>query len=176
MGSFKSYSQDDLKVILKASDTINKNLDPLSPSKATFYAALVPGLGQIYNKKYWKAPIAIGAIATGVGIYIWNNDKYNSYRDAYKERLLVGDANATDPYVGILRTERLIDAQKQFQRQRDLSLLVTVGIYVLTIIDANVDAHLKQFNINNKLSLRPDIYKNDITYTQNLGMSLNYSF
>jgi hypothetical protein len=176
MGGFSSYCQDDLKVIVKDSDTIGKKMDPLRPAKATFYAALVPGLGQIYNKKYWKAPIAIGAIATGVGIYIWNNDIYKGYRNAYKQRILVGEANATDEYVGILRTERLIDAQKQFQRQRDLSLLITVGLYVLTIIDANVDAHLKQFNVNEKLSLRPDIYKNDVTYTQNLGLSLNYSF
>ena len=70
----------------------------------------------------------------------------------------------------------MINAQRTYQRNRDISLMVMIGIYVLNIIDANVDAHLIQFNVNENLSLRPDININDITRKQNLGLVLNYKF
>ena len=75
-----------------------------------------------------------------------------------------------------LSEAKLIDAQKQFQRQRDLSLLVTVAFYVLNIVDAKGDGHLRQFNVNGKLTVRPDIYDSNINYTQNVGVTLNYNF
>ena len=67
-------------------------------------------------------------------------------------------------------------AQKFHQRQKDLSLLVTVGLYILNIIDANVDGHLRQFNVSGKLTVRPEIYQNEMNYKQNLGVALNYHF
>jgi hypothetical protein len=102
------------------------------------------------------------------------------YSDAYKERLLLG-TSSTDDFNGqngniYLTESKLIDAQKQFQRQKDLSLLITVALYILNIVDANVDGHLKQFNVNGNLTLRPDIYQNSQNYSQNLGITLNYNF
>ena len=158
---------------IKAKDTLKlKEIDPLRPSKAAFYSAIVPGLGQAYNKKYWKIPIVYGAIGTSLYFYISNNKKYHSYRDAYKNRLL----GFHDDQYSYLDDSRLIAAQRFYQRNRDLSLLVCVGFYILNIVDANVDAHLTQFNVSDKLSFQPEIYTNDIDYKPNLGLTFNYKF
>ena len=158
---------------IKAKDTLKlKEIDPLRPTKAAFYSALLPGLGQAYNKKYWKIPIVYGAIGTSLYFYIDNSKKYHSYRDAYKRRLLGFD----DDQYQYLDDSRLIQAQRFYQRNRDLSLLVTIGFYVLNIVDANVDAHLIQFNVSDKLSFQPDVYMNDIDYKPNLGLTFNYKF
>ena len=157
---------------IKAKDTLKaKEIDPLRPTKAAFYSAIVPGLGQAYNKKYWKIPFVYGAIGASLYFYITNNKKYHNYRDAYKQRLL----GLPDQY-SYLDDSRLIAAQRFYQRNRDLSLLVCVGFYILNIVDANVDAHLIQFNVNNKLSFKPDVYPNDIDYKPNVGLTFNYKF
>ena len=150
-----------------------KPIDPLAPSKAAFYSAILPGLGQAYNKKYWKIPIVYGGLAIGYYFYNDNNNFYNEFRDIYKRRL---EGYTDDKYYGIYSDNVLINAQRTYQRNRDISLMVMIGIYVLNIIDANVDAHLIQFNVNENLSLRPDININDITRKQNLGLVLNYKF
>lgn len=172
-----SFAQDDLKLI--AIDTVENKINPLAPAKAAFYSAILPGLGQAYNKKYWKIPIVVAAIGTGIYSYSWNKNKYDEYRDAYKQRLLLG-SKSTDKFNNVkgvfLTPEKLITAQKQFQKQKDLSLLITSLLYILNIIDANVDGHLKQFNVNGKLTVAPDIYQNNIDYKQNLGLTLNYKF
>lgn len=159
--------------LLVLTDTVKaKEINPLAPARAAFLSAIVPGLGQAYNKKYWKIPIVYGAIGTSVYFYVDNNKKYHRYRDAYKARL----AGLDDEFKGQYSDATLINAQRTFQRNRDLSLLISIGLYALNIIDANVDAHLMQFNVNDNLSLRPDIYPNDINYKQNVGLTLNYSF
>jgi hypothetical protein len=158
---------------IKAKDTLKATeIDPLRPSKAAFYSAILPGLGQAYNKRYWKIPIVYGAIGTSLYFYIDNTKKYHSYRDAYKRRL----AGFNDDQFQYLDDSRLIQAQRFYQRNRDLSLLVSVGFYILNIVDANVDAHLMQFNVNDDLSFQPDVYMNDINYKPNLGLTLNYKF
>jgi hypothetical protein len=171
-GNQSAFSQEIGKA-LKTKDTLKlKEIDPLRPTKAAFYSALLPGLGQAYNKKYWKIPIVYGAIGTSLYFYIDNSKKYHSYRDAYKRRLLGFD----DDQYQYLDDSRLIQAQRFYQRNRDLSLLVTIGFYVLNIVDANVDAHLIQFNVSDKLSFQPDVYMNDIDYKPNLGLTFNYKF
>lgn len=159
---------------LTASDTIVRDeIDPLRPAKAAFYSAVLPGLGQAYNKKYWKIPLVYGAIGTSIYVYSFNNTKYHDYRDEYKRRL-AGEP-ATEEFA-FLDDDRLIRAQRFHQRNRDLSLLVAFAFYVLNIVEANIDAHLKQFNVNENLSLAPTIYQNQIDYKTNVGVSLNYSF
>lgn len=160
---------------LKIKDTISSKksqIDPLAPARAAFYSAVLPGLGQAYNKKYWKIPIVYGAIGSGIGIYAWNNNKYHEFRDVYKRRI----ANIPDAKYDKYSDATLINAQKSYQRNRDISLLVTVALYALNIVDANVDAHLKQFNVDDNLSLRPEIYPSDFTSQQNIGLTLNYRF
>jgi hypothetical protein len=152
---------------LKSSD-----IDPLTPAKAAFYSAVLPGLGQAYNKKYWKIPLVYGAIGTSMYFYLDSQKKYNSFRDAYKRRL----EGFTDDKYSYLDNSRLIAAQKFYQRNRDLSALFVVGFYVLNIIDANVDAALLQFNVDENLSLKPTLYQNDLNAKTNLGLTLNYNF
>ncbi len=147
-------------------------IDPLRPSKAAFYSAVLPGLGQAYNKKYWKIPLVYAAIGTSVYFYINNTKKYHSYRDAYKRRL----EGFNDDQYQYLDNSRLIQAQRFYQRNRDLSLLAAVGFYILNIVEANVDAHLTQFNVSDKLSLKPDIYTNELNYKPNVGLTFNYKF
>ncbi len=166
-------AQDKKTDIIVVKDSIKKqSINPLAPAKAAFYSAVLPGLGQAYNKKYWKIPIVYAAIGSGVYFYSTNNTKYHQYRDAYKRRL----AGFNDDNFQYLDDSRLIAGQKYYQKNRDLSVLVTVGFYVLNIIDANVDAHLLQFNVNNNLTIKPDIYQNDVNFKQNVGLTFNYHF
>ncbi|MBF2708299.1 DUF5683 domain-containing protein [Flavobacterium soyangense] len=156
-----------------AKDTLKSNdIDPLTPAKAAFYSAILPGLGQAYNKKYWKIPLVYGAIGVSLYYYIDSNKSYHQYRDAYKRRL----EGYTDDKFSYLDQSRLITAQKFYQRNRDLSALFVVGFYVLNIIDANVDAALIQFNVNENLSVRPDLYLNGVTSKTNVGLTFNYNF
>jgi hypothetical protein len=174
LGTNKFYSQESSDLLI-IKDTTKLNLtpiDPLRPTKAAFYSAILPGLGQVYNKKYWKVPIVYGAIGTSMYFYFDNNKKYHSYRDAYKRRL----AGFNDDKYDYLDDARLIQAQRFYQRNRDLSLLVTIGFYVLNIVDANVDAHLMQFNVNDNLSFAPDVYQSDFNAKPNIGLTFNYKF
>lgn len=161
------------EAVLVAKDTLkSNNIDPLTPAKAAFYSAVLPGLGQAYNKKYWKIPLVYGAIGTSLYFYIDNNKKYHQYRDAYKSRL---EGHVTDD-LAFLDNNRLIAGQKFYQRNRDLSALFVVAFYALNIIDANVNAHLLQFNVDENLSVRPVLYPNDVTLKTNVGLTFNYNF
>ena len=173
LGTVSLFAQAKEETVLVAKDTTKlQEIDPLTPAKAAFYSAIVPGLGQAYNKKYWKIPLVYGAIGTSLYFYIDNNKKYHDYRDAYKRRL----EGYNDDNYKFLDDSRLIAGQKFYQRNRDLSALFVVGFYVLNIIDANVDAALIQFNVNERLSMRPEIYPADVTFKPNVGLTFNYRF
>ncbi|MGW9686819.1 DUF5683 domain-containing protein [Flagellimonas sp. 2504JD1-5] len=160
-----------------------KKINPLAPSKAAFYSAILPGLGQIYNKRYWKAPIVWGAIGTGIYVYSYNNTQYNAARDAFKRRRagftddefydINGDGTGPD-----ISLEALQDAQESTQRDRDLSLLITIVMYALNIVDANVDAHLKQYNVDDDLAIdfKPYLDLNPLTNNPNYGIALVVKF
>tara|TARA_B000000441_G_scaffold574_1_gene348 strand:- start:156 stop:701 length:546 start_codon:yes stop_codon:yes gene_type:complete len=147
----------------------------LRPSKATFYSAVLPGLGQAYNKKYWKIPIVYGALATGIYFYNENDKSYNRYRNAYKRRLagFTDDEFFGNGLYPAISDDGLIRAQNTLKRNKELSILVTVGLYILNIIDANVDAHLLQYNLDDNLSIKPSIEINQIQNKSNFGISLN---
>ncbi|MGB3152575.1 MAG: DUF5683 domain-containing protein [Maribacter sp.] len=185
---------DSLKTTLRSSGVImqdslfkkQKTINPLAPSKAAFFSAVLPGLGQIYNKRYWKVPIVYGAIGGSIYAYTWNNDNYQRFRTAFKRRRagftddeffdINGDNLATDP--PDLDSGDLENQQERFQRDRDLWLVVTIGLYALNIIDANVDAHLKQFNIDDDLSFdfQPFLDLNEVTNDPTYGMALTIKF
>ncbi|MCF6212878.1 MAG: DUF5683 domain-containing protein [Flavobacteriaceae bacterium] len=143
-------------------DTIFRDdlINPLSPSKAAFYSAVLPGLGQAYNKKYWKIPLVYAAIGSSSYYYFLNSSDFKQYRKAYKLRL----AGKPDEFSGLLSDDGLISAQKTFKRNRDLSLFLTLAFYALNIVEANVDAHLQDKPIDNRVSFRPKIiYTSDIS-------------
>jgi hypothetical protein len=153
-------------------------IDPLSPSRAAFYSAILPGLGQAYNKKYWKIPIVWGAIGTGVYFYVRNDKQFDRLRDAYKRRLagFTDDEFYGDGSTPQISDDGLIRAQEQFRRNKEVSLLITIGLYALNIIDANVDAHLLQFNVDENLSLRPHYQYNKMENSSDLGVTVNFKF
>src|SRR6476620_577953 len=165
-----SNAQENNGVLIMKDTVKSEEIDPLKPAKAAFYSTILPGLGQAYNKKYWKIPIVYGALGASLYFYSTNNTKYHQYRDAYKRRL----AGYNDDEFQYLDNRRLIDGQRFYQRNRDLSLLITAAFYILNIVDANVDAHLIQFNVSDKLSLAPEIYQNEFNYRPNLGFAVNY--
>ncbi|MEG2101065.1 MAG: DUF5683 domain-containing protein [Flavobacterium sp.] len=165
------YSQAQNNII---KDSLNlETLDPLRPAKAAFYSAVLPGLGQIYNKKYWKVPLVYGAIGTSIYFYVDNQKQYNIYRDEYKNRL-AGNKSDSE-YLSRLSESQLMSAQKQFKRNSDLSLLCAIGFYALNIIDANVDASLSQFNVSNQLAFKPIIIK-DVNLKNDIAISCIYKF
>lgn len=175
--SSTSFAQEELSLVIK--DTVAtkyKEINPLSPARAAFYSAVLPGLGQAYNKKYWKIPIVYAGLGLGLYYYGWNNKKYHEYRDEYKGRLDGTIKPNESPIYGRLDNDGLIRGQKFHQRNRDLSALITAGIYILNIIDANVDAHLLQFNVNENLSIRPELYQNETDFQFKTGLKLTYNF
>tara|TARA_R110002051_G_scaffold150657_2_gene223208 strand:- start:1797 stop:2444 length:648 start_codon:yes stop_codon:yes gene_type:complete len=159
-----------------------KEFNPLAPSKAAFYSAILPGMGQIYNKRYWKAPIAWGLIGGSIYMYTYNNDNYQRFRTAFKSRQAgFTDDEFYDLNNGIipsLDNDDLEYQQERFQSDRDLWLVVAIGMYALNIVDANVDAHLKQFNIDDDLSIdfEPYFDLNQVTNSPNYGMALIIKF
>lgn len=130
-----------------------------SPRRATIYSALVPGLGQIYNHKYWKLPILYAGFGI-MGYFIYTNtDNYLEYQSAYIESK---NGNFNGNYADLVnkytQTE-LLNAAEYYHRNLEISVLITALWYVLNIIDATVDAHLYTYNINENLSLqvKPDL-------------------
>ena len=165
-------------VVIENQTVERKPIDPLRPSKAAFYSAILPGAGQAFNKKYWKIPIVWGAIGTGIYFYVRNDKQFDRYRSAYKRRL----AGFTDDEFSdadgnpLISNDGLVRAQQQFRRNKEVSLLVTIGLYALNIIDANVDAHLLQFNVDENLSLSPHYQFNQMENSSDLGLTLNFKF
>lgn len=179
--------QTDLKqegiVVIDTIKSKKVSINPLAPSKAAFYSAVLPGLGQAYNKRYWKVPIVWGAIGASIYGYLWNDTNYDRVRTAFKRRQAgFIDDEFFDPFgtgTGpLLDLEDLQNEQERFQRDRDLLLLLTIALYALNIVDANVDAHLKQFNVDDDLSfdMEPFINLDPITNSPNYGMAVLIKF
>lgn len=169
----KKNKQSDEKLVVESGTVVTDPINPLAPSKAAFYSAVLPGLGQAYNKKYWKIPIVYAGLGIGLYFYFDNGKEYDRYRDAYKRRLA---GFTDDEFFGTINTDGLIEAQKTLQRNQEISLLVTIGMYVLNIIDANVDAHLLQFNVDDNLSLKPHYKLNEFDQSSDLGLTVNFKF
>ncbi|SDZ84601.1 hypothetical protein SAMN05216331_10683 [Porphyromonadaceae bacterium KH3R12] len=138
-----------------------------SPRKAVIYSAILPGLGQIYNRKYWKLPIVYGAYAGLTYAITWNNGYYRDYLGAYQD--IMDDDPTTNRWHDMLPyayrenpesvdaqwfTEVLQQRKDHYRYYRDLSIIATVGVYLVFIIDAYVDAQLFDFNMSPDLSMR----------------------
>lgn len=146
-----------------------------NPTKAGLYSAVLPGLGQYYNKKYWKIPIVWGGIGTGIGVTLWNQKQYNRYRDAFIAQLN-GQTHEFSDIPGIT-AEALGRTQDRAKRQRDYAIAVTGLVYLLNIVDAVVDAHLYEGRKDPDLALQPAlIYDEFGTQNSKAGLSLSYNF
>ena len=127
-------------------------------------------MGQIYNKQYWKVPIVWGSIGAGIYYYKRNTELYNKYREAYFNRKK-GLPDEFPQYTDDI----LIDAQEYYRKQRETTLMLTLVAYFLNIIDANVSAHLKQWNVNDNLSIKT-INIPQYDGKRAFGLGLNYKF
>ena len=146
-----------------------------NPTKAGLYSAVFPGLGQYYNKKYWKIPIVWGAVGTGVGIIVYNDKQYRRYRTAFLAELN-GQPHEFDdlPYVD---ATVLGNTQDRAKRQRDYAIAITGVLYILNIVDAVVDAHLYDQKKDPDLAIKPTIIYDDFGVANGkAGLSLSFRF
>lgn len=166
-------------IIIEAQDTmlIQSYAKRYNPRKALLLAAVVPGLGQIYNKKYWKIPLVYGgfyAIAVGIDHY---NDIHTEYRGYlfYNIENNLGDAERHP--VALRSTSQLRRIVDRSRRERDFMVILMGGMYLLQMIDAHVDAHLKEFDLNPnlKVSIEPTLSQ-DALIGRQTGMSLIFRF
>jgi hypothetical protein len=167
-------------LIMKGRDTLTLQsyASRYDPRKALLYAAVVPGLGQIYNKKYWKLPLVYGGmIAIGYAINFYQ-DGYTTYKAKLYYNLENGyegdDESAPGDSYTTANYRRIVD---DYKRERDFMIILMGGVYLLQMIDAHVDAHLKEFDLNPKLqlSVRPTVEQNDLIGRQS-GISLVLKF
>ena len=131
--------------------------DPLTPSKAAFYSAIVPGLGQAYLGKAWKIPLVYAAMGTSFYYYNLQNNQMKEYRTAYKQRL---NGIFNDRFLEKdipITTDQLLIGIEFHKNYRDIAMLLLAASYMLNILEANVSAHLLQFNVNDDLSITPDL-------------------
>ncbi|HPX98375.1 MAG TPA: DUF5683 domain-containing protein [Bacteroidaceae bacterium] len=158
------------------------------PRKATWMALLFPGGGQIYNRKYWKLPIVYGGFVGCVYALTWNQSTYADYRKAYVD--ILDDDPDTKSYEEFLPPNYQIDSSTEdwlkdvfkkrkdkYRRYRDLSIFAFAGMYIISAIDAYVDAELSHFDISSDLSLKvePNILI-DYQGTPKVGLLLAFSF
>ena len=142
-----------------------------SPLKATVFSAVIPGAGQVYNKKYWKAPIVWAAVGTCVYFIGRNSKEYQYYKSEYIK------AADTDPLTQSEFTAAQIKPVMDTYRQwLDLSYFSLLGVYALQIIDAHVDAHLSTFDISRDLSLHWSPVRIQQPGQSKLGLSLSLQF
>jgi hypothetical protein len=168
-----------------------------SPKKASIYAALFPGLGQIYNRKYWKLPIVYGGYAGLIYVLGWNNNNYKDFFQGYRiitqytstatmkpeERKFL-DNLIKNPSISLDNpsTFKYISAQLQsgkdyYRRNRDLTIIGIAALHILSIIDASVDANLFDFDISDDLSMRVEpipLYLGNQNMVMGFNVAINF--
>lgn len=142
-----------------------------NPRKALLYSAILPGAGQVYNKKYWKVPLVYGGIIGLGSVVNFYNEKYNQFRDQ-----LFSSLNGTPLPTGVTEAS-LRNVIETARRQRDYFMMFTALFYVIQFIDAHIDAHLREFDVNPRLRARiePAIDNSYLTGST-VGLALTLRF
>jgi hypothetical protein len=166
-----------------------------NPKKAVIYSAIFPGLGQIYNRKYWKLPFVYGGFLGCTYAITWNGNQFNGYKKAYRDFIDGDDTTNTweayRPYslrkdldewtqdeVKWFSSTYLKSRRDYYQRYRDLSIFITIGVYAICMIDAYVDAQLFSFDVTPDLSMRVDpvLFDRTSVNSRSMGMQLSFTF
>lgn len=185
----------DTASLAKQNDSIQKTI-PVekkrfipNANRATWLALIIPGGGQIYNRKYWKLPIVYGGFMGCAYALSWNNKMYKDYSQAYLD--IMDDDPGTKSYEDFLPPNYDISGQEErfketfrkrkdlYRRQRDLSIFCFIGVYLLSVIDAYVDAELSDFDISKDLGLKvePVIFNDGRSRTANtIGLQCSLKF
>ena len=195
--TFSDTLRNDSTLLLKG-DSVSLAVDTMAfkpnPTRAILFSALVPGLGQIYNRKYWKLPLVYGGFIGCVYAITWNNTQYTGYRRAYLDFLR--DPTSTDSWkdyvsssysadvttwtdsqISQFRT-RLQTQKNYYQYYRDMSVFITIGVYALCVVDAYVDAQLFDFDVSPDLSMRatPVFFDKTPVNSRSYGLQLSFTF
>ncbi len=185
------FAQEKETVIPQVGDTIPSKVTKTSmnkydsatkahsPKVAAMRSAIFPGLGQIYNKKYWKLPIVYGAMGVGAGVFFYNLKQYKDSRFAYRVKYNMR-VNKTDsalyssikPNLEPLSEESLKFYRNQFRRDIDYSTIFFLILWGLNVVDATVDAHLKSFDVSPDLSIQFKPGYSELAKTNGLSIVL----
>ncbi|MDC1106725.1 DUF5683 domain-containing protein [Prolixibacteraceae bacterium] len=201
---FQSIGQekkDEISKPIVVADTIQLPMDttelepqyrmiPRSPKKASIMSALVPGLGQIYNHKYWKLPLIYGGFAAMTYGFTWNNNQFKDYKKgfqilskdistltpeelAYLRQLIRNpNVNLEDPQQQDYLLRQLESGMTFYKRNRDLNVVGMAALYLLNIIDASIDAHFSTFDISDNLSMDVEPYATP----DQMGVGIQFKF
>ena len=193
IGAIASY----IYFIGDAAVNYNGKIPASRVKKATTLSMICPGAGQIYNGSYWKAPIVIGGFASMVYVIDWNNRGYQRFRTAYNLRVDYDNAlkeynaatdktgltkpSPTDEFRGRYTADYLKNLKNSYRRNRDLSIIITAGVYLFNVIDAHVDAHLKDYDISDNLSMDVQPHIGNVYTAQSgsintYGLGININF
>jgi len=159
-----------------------------NPKRATWYAIVCPGLGQIYNRSYWKLPVLYGGVLACTYLITWNGRMYNDYRNAYHD-IIDSDPNTTS-YMTLFPTydgtqnwlpNTLRTKMNNYRRSRDMSVFAITMLYMVSAVDAFVDAHLYDFTVSDDLSLRVEPIINSygmdhMSRSRSFGFRCNITF
>ena len=181
--AFNSLAQDDEDAVLLTDSTFSEleddavlfeEVSDLDPQRAALLSAVIPGLGQIYNKQYWKVPIVISGMVIFGHFINYNNKVYNALRNA----AIIQSRTRTNPYSTIINSESsLVRNRDNFRRNRDFLIILGSAFYLLQIVDAHVSAHLDEFRVNEKLALgiEPSVQSTPL-FSQVVGVSFVLRF
>ena len=180
--TLNSFAQND-SLHISSSEKIEKDTSSVifthSGKKATWMSVAVPGLGQAYNKKYWKIPVIYGLLGTFGYFAQKNNTEYMFYRQAYRDRIdgyTVQDPNST-VYSELLSNDELKTEMKRWERNRNFNYIGIFLTYIANIVDASVDANLFYYDISDDLSLKVDpVLLNTSNTTNTVGLKCRISF
>ena len=174
----KAQQSDSLKIektdSLKNKKAVTKAIYS-SARKASIMSAILPGLGQAYNKKYWKMPIIYAALG-GLGYWgVTNHTKYKYYSNNLRAEY---DDDPNTVNTTLYSNSQLIVLKNDYKKYRDVAIIAGTVVYLINIIDANVDAHLKTFDVSDDLSLQVKPYSNIDYYNNRLytGLTLKLKF
>ena len=167
-----------LQQILWAQDSTINYLKH-SPKKATNKSAILPGLGQAYNKQYWKIPLVYGVLSVPVATYIYNNDLYAKTKFAYEARIKEANGDNSnvikiDPTLKNLSAGSLQSYRNVFRKNRDYSIMWFIIAWGINVVDASVSGHLKEFDVSNNLVIQLAPMKSDAY--QQAGLSLQFKW
>jgi len=195
--AFSDSLRNDSTLLLEG-DSVSLTVDTAAfkpnPKRAVLFSAVIPGLGQIYNRKYWKLPLVYGSFIGCVYAITWNNTQYTGYRKAfinfidpngnpdfwkdYIPHSMPADISQWTDQDKTQFSSRL-KAQKDYYRYyRDMSVIITVGVYALWIVDAYVDAQLFDFDVSPDLSMRaaPVFFEKTPVNSRSYGLQLSFTF
>ncbi len=178
------------KEVLKSADSINtvttvidssadgkkkSKVRVYNPGKAAMRSALIPGWGQVYNRKYWKVPLVYAALGITAGVFFYNLDTYQDTREAYTIRYSMDTARYDEipDYLQPISTESLRYYRDSYRQAMDYSILLFILFWGLNVVDAAVDAHLKSFDVSPDLSMQFKPYLNPMAGST--GMSLVFN-